>query len=308
MRDPTLLLPFGLPPAQHAKDLLAALDAPALSLLLARSTEQPRLRFDPFAAALPHEILRYGSGHETSPPLAHQCMQQLGLAPQSGVWFMLQPVHWHVARDHLVLTDPRQLGLDEPASRALFEAVQPLFEELGYTLQFGDARHWFVRADTWHNLRTTTPNAATGHNVEVWLPTGEQAREWRKLHNEVQMLWHNHPLNEAREANGQARVNALWLWGGANPQQALARNPAQILDESLLTHALADDWGRWLMTMQDIERTQIVPLLHQLQNKSIDSLTLQLTDAECVRQWRATPLSLRKFWRKPSLQALLRTV
>lgn len=306
MRDPTLLLPFALPPAQHAKDLINALKAPALALCLARGSQLPEQRFDAFAAALPHEILRYGCGPDNSPPLAHQHMQQLGLPPQSGYWFLLQPVHFHVARDHLVLTDLRQLPIDEATSRALFDAASPLFSELGHELQFGDARHWFIRADSWHSLRTTTPDAATGHNVDVWLPSGEHARAWRRLHNEIQMLWHTHLVNETREAQGLPRINALWLWGGAHPDQHTSPPETLMMDESLIPHAIADDWGRWLEVMQDLERTQLAPLLQQLRSKTIDSLTLQLTDANNVRQWRVSRLDLLKFWRAPSLATLVR--
>ena len=307
MRDPTLLLPFALPPAQHAKDLIAALHAPSLAILLARAAELPELRFDGFAAALPHEMLLYGSGTDNSPPLAHPTMQRLDMPPQKGYWFMLQPVHLHIARDHLVLTDQRHMVINEDESRTLFDSAAPLFQELGYDVRFGDARHWFVRADDWHSLRTTTPDAAAGHNVDVWLPAGEHARAWRKLHNEVQMLWHGHPLNETRELHGQPRINALWLWGGGSPEQSVEMHQEIITDEALITSALADDWGRWLTTMQDLDQAIIAPHLHKLQSNDIDSLTLRLSDATRVRRWRATRFGLKKFWRTPSLANLLHT-
>lgn len=307
MRDPTLLLPFALPPAQHAKDLIAALHAPSLAILLARAAELPELCFDGFAAALPHEMLLYGSSAENSPPLAHPTMQRLGMPSQEGYWFMLQPVHLHIARDHLVLTDQRQMVINEDESRTLFDSAAPLFQELGYDVRFGDTRHWFVRADPWHGLRTTTPDAAAGHNVDVWLPAGEHARAWRKLHNEVQMLWHSHPLNETRELHGQPRINALWLWGGGSPEQNVVTHQEIITDEAQITSALADDWGRWLATMQDLDQAIIAPHLHKLQSNEIDSLTLQLSDATRVRRWRATRLGLKKFWRTPSLANLLHT-
>ena len=307
MRDPTLLLPFALPPAQHAKDLIAALHAPSLAILLARAAELPELRFDGFAAALPHEMLLYGSGTDNSPPLAHPTMQRLGMPPQEGYWFILQPVHLHIARDHLVLTDQRHMVINEDESRTLFDSAAPLFQELGYDVRFGDARHWFVRADDWHGLRTTTPDAAVGHNIDVWLPAGEHARAWRKLHNEVQMLWHGHPLNETRELHGQPRINALWLWGGGSPEQSVEMHQEIITDEALITSALADDWGRWLTTMQDLDQAIIAPHLHKLQSNDIDSLTLQLSDATRVRRWRATRFGLKKFWRTPSLANLLHT-
>lgn len=306
MRDSTLLLPFALPPAEHAKDLIAALDAPALARLLARGKESAPIHCEPFAACLPHEALLAGSHADNSPPVAHRLMHQLGLPPVEGHCFVLQPAHFHVARDHLVLTDLRQLDLAEQESRALFDSVAALFQELGHDLRYGDARHWFLRADEWQTLRTTTPDAATGHNIDVWLPSGESARAWRKLHNEVQMVWHMHALNDEREMRGARRVNALWLWGGANPTDAPASRSAAVqVDDALVSHALAGDWGSWLAGMKHIEASRVAPLLAALTSGSLDQLTLQLTDAACIRTWHVSRMRMRTFWIRPSLSSLL---
>lgn len=306
MRETTLLLPFALPPAEHAKDLIAALHAPALAMLLARGSEAARIDREPYAAALPHEALLAGSHEDNSPPVAHAMMQQLGLPLVDGHWFVLQPAHFHVARDHLVLTDLRQLEIDDTASRTLFDAVLPLFRESGHDLRYGDARRWFLRADRWQGLRTATPDAATGHNVDVWLPSGERARDWRKLHNEVQMLWHMHALNDSRDMRGQRRINGLWLWGGAPAAKTMTAlaTPVQV-DDSLLPHALAGDWGSWLGAMQQIEAAQATAILSALRSGTLDRLTLQLTDATRIRSWRATRAGMRKFWIRPSLARLL---
>ena len=133
-----------------------------------------------------------------------------------GVWFILNPVYLLVARDHLVLTDRRQSPITEVESRALFEAAQPLFEEVGKPLIYGDAHTWFVRADDWSALRTSTPDAACGRNIDIWMPKGDGDRNWRKLQNEVQMHWHTHPINEERAARGLNPFNSLWLWGGSS--------------------------------------------------------------------------------------------
>lgn len=222
-----ILLPFGLPPSDLAKDLLQQCKTPALAMLLARGKARQAESFAPFSRALPHEtwlarkLLPDNPLLESSPPLADALMRRHGLQAESGTWFVLQPVHFHIARDHLVLTDPRQLGLGEAEARALFDAALPLFEEDGKTLVYGDAATWFMQADDWQDLHTATPDAACGHNIDIWLPQGAQERAWRKLQNEVQMHWHLHEVNAAREARGANPVNSLWLWGGASlPQDA----------------------------------------------------------------------------------------
>lgn len=221
MNQIDILLPFGLPPADLAKDLLRQCKTPSLAILLSRAKVLHTDEADPFSHALPHEtwltqkFLSSSFVPENSPPAAEAQMRKLGLQAEPGTWFILQPVHFHIARDHLVLTDPRQLALDDEESRLLFEAARPLFEEAGKTLVYGDAMTWFVRADDWRDLHTATPDAACGHNIDIWLPKGNAELAWRKLQNEVQMHWHMHELNAAREARGARTVNSLWLWGGS---------------------------------------------------------------------------------------------
>lgn len=233
MNQLDLLLPFGLPPTDLAKDLLRQCKTPSLAKLLSRAKVLHIDELDPFARALPHEIwltkkfLSIDFLPKNSPPVANAQMRKLGLQAESGTWFIVQPVHFHIARDHLVLTDPRQLALADEESRILFEAARPLFEETGKTLIYGDAATWFVQADDWLDLHTATPDAACGHNIDIWLPKGEAELAWRKLQNEVQMHWHMHEVNAEREARGAKTVNSLWLWGASTtPHSTQAATPA----------------------------------------------------------------------------------
>src|SRR5690606_5161801 len=121
---------------------------------------------DPFARALPHETwlaARFGLAGQampdSSPPLAAAAMRAFGLDADDGTWFLLSPVHLHIARDHLVLTDQRRLELPEAEARLLFEEARDVFEEVGHTLLYGDARNWFLRADQWSELSTATLDA-----------------------------------------------------------------------------------------------------------------------------------------------------
>ncbi|HTH43799.1 MAG TPA: hypothetical protein VL528_01845 [Oxalicibacterium sp.] len=340
-----LFLPFGLPPEELARDLLRELKTPALAMLLARARRTEHRVIDGFSRALPHEIRLaqlFGlDNHDTesSPAIAAAAMRHLNLAAESGTWFILQPVHLHIARDHLVLSDPRQLGLSDADARALFAAVQPLFEEYGHSLVFGDAGTWFMRSDAWSELQTATPDAASGHNIDIWMPKGTHERDWRRLQNEVQMHWHGHAVNEAREMAGGKPVNSLWLWGGAsfpsaanadiasfvvpgrsNPFATAAENamPAAsandilqaapqhgvlILDE-LIGLALANAWAEWLAAFQQYETTWFAPLLDALQSGRLNRLNLALSHDRTLAVYAADKSSLRKFWRKPSLSPL----
>jgi hypothetical protein len=349
MRHLDFLLPFSLPSPDLASDLLRALRLPSFALLAARAKAGRLQVNDGFARALPHEAwlagrfsLQAGLADGGSPPVAPAAMAACGLEAGQGRWFMLQPAHLHVARDHLVLTDPRQLPLDEHDSRKLFDSARALLAEVGVPLLYGDARTWFLRAGDWRGLQTSTVDAACGHNIDIWMPKGPDERAWRKLQNEVQMEWHAHPVNEAREARGFKPVNSVWLWGGGEPGAdvpasdyshawglggwtgALAASvPAAsaqadaasvigaaptrglLMVDTLTAPALAGDWSAWLDAWHAIEADWLAPLLAALQAGKLDALTLVLGDGTRLLDLAASRASLRKFWVQPSLARLL---
>jgi hypothetical protein len=337
-----ILLPFGLPPAEMAPDLIRALKTPSLAMLLARA----RLRhqaFDGFSRSLPHEAwlarqlgLPDGTQYGGSLPVADVTRRAYGMAPAAGIWFILHPVHIHVARDHLVLGDRRQLSITEAEARALFETAEILFEEAGKPLTYGDAHTWFVRADAWDGLQTSTPDTACGHNIDIWMPKGKGDREWRKLQNDVHMHWHTHPINTEREQRGLKPINSLWLWGGAtdsvprlaaNPYKqcwhlpdwlqrpgepaatiatvsAPQSQPGLLILDTLIETVLADDWPAWLARVQQLEADWFAPLLAALKAGEIERITLLASNNCALSEFTVTATSLRKFWVKPSLSRL----
>jgi hypothetical protein len=347
MRNLEILLPFGLPTPHLAPDLLRELSLPALSTLIAKSPKPVLRDFDSFSRMLPHEawitqqIIHPSvnaanlASASNSPPLAVSCMKNLGLEAELGNWFILHPVHMHIARDHLVLTDNRRLMLPEEHSRALFESVLPSFAEVGKTLRYGNASTWFVRADDWQGLQTATPDAACGHNVDIWMPKGEGERAWRKLQNEVQMVWHDSALNDARVEQGMLSVNSLWLWGGANTSQAVmgrefahtghsaafggidvsgknlpalledVSHPGLLMLDDLCEPALSEDWAVWLERMHALELAWFAPALAALRTGQLAQIKLIIGHHAQLREFTVTKSSLLKFWAKPSLTRLL---
>jgi hypothetical protein len=344
-----ILLPFGLPPADLAKDLLRELKTPALATLIARAQPSSHKAFDEFLRALPHETWladRFGFEPRfplsSSPSVASATMASLGLPQEEGVWFMLHPVSLHITSSQLILTDLRQLKLSEQESRALFDAALPLFDAAGKSLIYGDAQTWFVRADDWHDLRTSTPDAALGQNINGSMPQGSGERDWRKLQNEVQMHWHTHPVNAKREAHKLKPVNSIWLWGGSpitmkvapsryrhvfnlsgwmrgfgqfaarqtqagsvSDLVAAAPEHGLLILDSLIEPALGGEWRNWLDRIDALETDWFAPLLSAMQASKIDRVSLILTHTSGLSEYTASKHSLRKFWVKPALTRLL---
>ncbi|MFZ6765486.1 hypothetical protein ACO0LM_00270 [Undibacterium sp. Di26W] len=250
-------------------------------------------------------------------------MQKANLLLETGYWFTLQPVHIHIARDHLVLTDQRRLEFSEEEARTLFDIARSCSEEIGLKLLYGDAKTWFLRADDWSALQTATMDAACGHNIDIWMPKGEHERAWRKLQNEIQMLWFGHAINEVREMRGDKVINSVWLSCGAdqtlpssrqaviapdfsNWQDASHSGQAKttVLLPDLTEAAINNDWGLWLEQIHVMEKNWFSPAMLALKNKKITHLDLLFTDARSIASFSLTPWSLRKFWVKPSLHHL----
>ncbi|MGZ8288445.1 MAG: hypothetical protein ACXW2U_02785 [Telluria sp.] len=343
MTQITLVLPFALPPPELAHDLVRALKAPALASLITRAATRtepaPGAGLRP--RALPHELWLSravgldGGGH---PAFAAQAMRGFGLDPSEGTWFIVNPAHIEIARSHMLMADVRGLGLTDAHARALFDLAKPYFDDAGMPLLYGDAHTWFMRADDWAGLETSTPDAAAGMNLTDWLPQGDKSKEYRKLQNEVQMLWFQHPANIEREAAGQHAINAFWPWANAAGADAIpatapalatsgapgwlaaigaVRDPALagllsggaqhtlLVNDGATRAAIGSEWAAWLAQMQHLDTSLLAPMQGAVRDGRISRLLLVMTHRERCVEFTTNKLAQHMFWRRPTLDRLL---
>jgi hypothetical protein len=321
MSQISLVLPFGLPPPELSADLARALKAPALATLLAKSASHLCIAGDQSSRTLPHEQWLAGALGLTEPAFGQGS-------------FLVHPGHIEIGRSHLTLTDLRRLQLSDAHSRALHAAAAPMFEELGLALSYGDASTWRLDAPAWEGLECASPDAAAGLDIADWMPRGDAAIKFRKLQNEIQMLWFEHPANVEREQRGLQAVNAFWPWANGKAAQAgndrpvftsncppwmtalcrgetdfasllaSAREPVAVICGELAAAAIANDWGGWLATLEQLEQQWFAPALAALREGKIKRLRLVRGNREHLTDTVITPGSLRKFWRAPSLARL----
>ncbi|MES2899148.1 MAG: hypothetical protein V4723_05425 [Pseudomonadota bacterium] len=340
MTEITLVLPFALPPAELAPDLLRNLQLPALAAILSRSASSVALPFDAYNAALPHESYLaqvLGLSSTGRPAFAAAAMRGYGLEAGEGTWFLASPAHVQIARSHLTIADARSLQLSDSHSRTLFGLAKPYIEESGKTLVYGDAATWFLRADDWADLHTSSPDAAIGLNLTDWLPSGPRSVEYRKLQNEIQMLWFEHPVNNERESHSLPAINSFWPWaqspgtatranspllavsGAPAWLAALASQPvppvaellagahsdATVLAAELLQDAINGTWAAWLQHMQRFEDSLFAPALQALEQGRIGRLHLVLGNRSGHTQITTSKMAQRAFWRRNTLDRLL---
>ncbi len=131
-------------------------------------------------------------------------------------WLHAEPVHFVAGLDRLTflnLTD--EARVTDAERTALFETLAPNFASGDFVLRTLDSE-WFIRAAQPLRAVTSTPEAAAVNELQSVMPRGPDASVLRRVMTELQMLLHEHPVNEARARRGLPAVNAIWLWGGGS--------------------------------------------------------------------------------------------
>src|SRR6185295_12799269 len=163
-----LLVPFASDDSEACRHVLRDLALPNLSRLLARL--EPAARDE-------------GPADSFSPPHERALAAARGWRGEDGAhaWGLVTPAHWLLGRDHATMLAPAALGLGEPESRALFDAIRGLFESEGFIAAWGAPDRWYVGHDELEGFATASLDRVIGRNVDRWLgetrsPVGRRIR------------------------------------------------------------------------------------------------------------------------------------
>lgn len=308
-----LLVPFASALSEAGRHTIRDLNLPNLERLLGRLQPAERHGSDEYSLTPPHEAslaaARGWQGGAGALPFAAHAAHADGIEVLDLAWGQLTPVHWHVGRDEILLTDPESLQLEEAESRALLEAVRELFESEGFALAWGAPLRWYAAHESFADLPTAALDRVVGRNVDRWLPAGREARLLRRLQNEVQMLLYAHPINEAREARGALAVNSFWL-SGCGVLQAASDTPGLRIDDALRASALAESWADWADAWRALDAGPVAELLRDAGRGEPVALTLcgerhaQRFEAQRQSFWKRASAALRSPAVAPVLEAL----
>ncbi|MBU6270140.1 MAG: hypothetical protein KGQ67_02445 [Betaproteobacteria bacterium] len=209
--NPITLLCAGAAPDADPAGALRLPPGSALQRLLAagRVSHDRQLSGDPLPELPEDDWLRAEFGVPAGSAIQAFGGVRHGLTPP---WWGLRPCHLHLGIDHALLTDPAQLALEPAESAELARSAAAAFEAAGLRLHAPGPEAWYALGAPW-DLQCWPWTLASGRHVIAYQPAGPAARAWRRLLTEVQMGWHEHPVNQAREQTGRRPVNALWLDG-----------------------------------------------------------------------------------------------
>ena len=321
----TLLLPGALLPREVVDALAEPLEQSALATMLTRAEVlgDTETAGPAHLAWLAEQLFQQELPLATA-PYAHAA---LAGAPPAGIVWHADPIHLELARDHLVVT-PLIRPPDDDEADALIDAANVLAADMeARVLRVAD--RWFLLAARPWDLHAEALSAAVGQPLPTALPTGVDARRWNRLLTEIQMTWHAHPVNEAREASGEATINSLWLhgggawsplargayaavladapeWRGAAQAASVASAPADaapgdaslVVWDALLLPRLVQDWTGWVSALRELDEKTAA-----LARSS--ALDVVLAGGVTVRRLRSRPSDRLKFWRSRRVHQVL---
>lgn len=275
-----------------------------------------------------------------APIMQHNDNQEYTETKKNGAiqdfWLRADPVHLRIEQNHIMLADSQVFHISKDEALQLTNEINRHLSNENLVLLPLNPYRWYIRLTQAPQIHTQTIDTATCKNINRLLPTGKDNVTWHKMFNEIQMLLHEHPLNQARTARNELPINSVWFWGGGfMPQtvrssythiwsnepfsQALANisntshsrlpdnafscyqtasNPENqlIILDSLLHKEKYKDAHGWRESLLDMERNWFAPLYTALKNNQINELKITTTNENTSSDFVTKRKSLWKFW------------
>lgn len=213
---PTLdiVCPYLLEPVSERTGL--SVQVPAIARLLARADRLPSPERDPLAAFMCASGV--DSSTDVDAPTAAVARLGEGESVEPGaIWMHADPIHARPDRDRLLVYAGKGIEPDRAEADALVETFNRHFADDGLSLLAPTPTRWYLRlARPRPGLRTSPLYEVQGGSMAEHLPHGPGARDWIRLLNETQMLFHADPVNRRREASGRPVISGIWTWGAGS--------------------------------------------------------------------------------------------
>lgn len=207
-----LLVPGVLGPMPHLGAASRPPQVPRLEALLGRADQTPAPG-DDFISTLLHlfQLSRPSAGDW---PSASLCLLADGGDPGGQAWLRADPVLLQPDMDRVLVFDSRSLGVQMEEAQALVELFNHHFAADGWNLMAPGPDRWYLSGPAGADLVTAPLHQVIGRGLYPFLPKGAGGAPWRRLLNEVQMLFFQAPVNQRREREGRPPISGIWLWGG----------------------------------------------------------------------------------------------
>ncbi len=309
------------------------LQLPALDLLLARGrcTRDAPLGMEAWLCSA-FEVER-----QSDWPVAPLTLPVDGGDAGDAYWLRCDPVHLRAERTQLRLAEASAFSPTADEARVLVATLNAHFSADALTFHAPCPARWYLTLPRAPDLHTHALPDVVGKDINRFLPAGGERLRWHRLLNEVQMVLHEHPVNQARETAGQPTLNSVWLWGGGIKPAVRGRHFTTVLSDDALAAGLAAaadvahaalpsrapafsaaeasrllavvphlrapaSYGEpdgWRGALLALERDWFAPLLAALRARRLSGLALVTLGNDECRRYDVARADLWRFWRAP---------
>lgn len=271
-------------------------------------------------------------------PITLQVDGKGSLKAEEDYWIRADPVHLRIERDQVVLADSRIFKISADESDQFTDFLNLHFSGSDQEIVFMPLRpdRWYLRITKMSPAKTHLLSEAVNKSINELLPFGTNGMSWCQLFNEIQMLLHEHPLNQLREERGELAINSTWFWGGGIMPKSVVCPYTHVWSSDVLAGSLAlasgadhsqlplnaaiwyqssasanhlvllnalhgkaqyaDAYG-WRESLKELEQNWFSPLRAMLEQGKLKQLTLTAIGANKTKNFALRRADLRKFWR-----------
>lgn len=203
-------------------------------------------------------LLHWGQPHATeqntaalfgnylwSGSLLQHGLNTLGL-PENQAAFWCSPLHQHIGMHSVQIASGAELSIHADEAAAWCHQLSRFFIAEGWHFYPYRDDLWLVtcaQAPQWQAVDILNLGGRIDAHSK---PNGPGAAALLQAQTEIQMLLHNHPLNQARQQQGQAPVNGVWCWrdiAGHAQSDTLLATDSDWAATNLPLHAQPHDWA-----------------------------------------------------------------
>lgn len=176
-----------------------------------------------------------------TPTAAYAWLTDFGSAPTEPVLFA-SPCYCYADKDRVLMMAHHGLRLTDDEAEGLLATLNAHLRVDGMEMIAATPSRWYLRGATVADgVGFAALPAVIGKDIHRALPQGDVARPWRSLFNELQMLLHTCPVNQARQQRKAPPVNTVWFWGAGDLPVAGPLPWGQVWSNDVVARGLA----RW---------------------------------------------------------------
>ena len=209
-------------------------------------------------------------------------------------WMCADPVHLRIEQNHIMLADSQSFKISPEEAKQLIQDLNHNLGNMNFIFSAFHPHRWYIQISEAPEMQTHTLSQVTCKNINDFLPTGKDSIIWHKIFNEIQMLLHEHPINQARESRGELVINSIWLWGGGNILRSIHSPYTHIWSNDDFSQSLA--LASCVNHLKNLEHNWFLPLYTAIKNGKVSRLTITTSNEIASHDFVITRSDLWKFW------------